>query len=317
MNTLHIVDGESTGGTLKQSGVARAKNILGWRDALYTGPVPAGLTLRQLSRLRSRFWTKGRKSDAFLKRDATLAKLEHYDEVALWFGPGCALCHLSLAQILSWLSEHRISAKRLSWVALHGGMIRPDQMPKAHESGTPITAKQMQLNKRFWRDFRRPSPVGLVQMLRTDLNEISGLRDAVGWLLQEYPSRRNGLSRLQNELLREIRRLGSAKAARAVGWVIARDWVGDSLLFDMLRSFVTAKYPLLKFAEPYAGRLESWKFNGATLALTDIGRRVLANKEDVIALNGIDRWIGGVHLLGHQVRWRWDDKARTLVRTKL
>ena len=52
MKTLHIVDGESTGGTLKVSGVARGKDILVWRDAFYTGPVPAGLTLRELSRVR-------------------------------------------------------------------------------------------------------------------------------------------------------------------------------------------------------------------------------------------------------------------------
>lgn len=316
MKTLHIVDGESTGGTLRVSGIARAKDILVWRDALYAGPVPAGLTLRQLSRLRSQFWTKGKKPGALRKRDAALTEYERYDEISLWFGPGCTLCHLSLAQILSWLSERRISAKRLSWVAVHGGMLRTDQMPTAHAARQPITARQMQLNKRFWRDFRRPSPLGLVQMLAADLREVPGLREAVAWLLREYPSRRNGLSRLEDELLREIQRLGRAKSVRAVASVVARDWVGDAFLFDVLRNLVSAKYPLLEFAEPYAGRIESWKFNGATLTLTAIGQGVLSNKQDLIALNGIDRWIGGVHLQGHNVRWRWDERARTLARKR-
>src|SRR2546422_11602165 len=39
------------------AGFRKNGEILPWRDALYTGPVPRGLTLRQLSRLRSRFWT--------------------------------------------------------------------------------------------------------------------------------------------------------------------------------------------------------------------------------------------------------------------
>jgi hypothetical protein len=44
------------------------------------------------------------------------------------------------------------------------------------------------------------------------------------------------------------------------------------------------------------------------------GTRVLAGEADQIALNGIDRWIGGVHLHGHHVAWRWDDGTRTIVR---
>ena len=27
----------------------------------------------------------------------------------------------------------------------------------------------------------------------------------------------------------------------------------------------------------------------------------------------IERWIGGVHLAGHDVRWRWDEATETLV----
>ena len=30
-------------------------------------------------------------------------------------------------------------------------------------------------------------------------------------------------------------------------------------------------------------------------------------------LNGIDRWIGGVHLRGRHLPWRWDDGTETLV----
>jgi hypothetical protein len=46
---------------------------------------------------------------------------------------------------------------------------------------------------------------------------------------------------------------------------------------------------------------------------TDTGARVLAGHADQIALNGIDRWIGGVHLHGHHVPWRWDGGTETIV----
>jgi hypothetical protein len=48
--------------------------------------------------------------------------------------------------------------------------------------------------------------------------------------------------------------------------------------------------------------------------LTGSGERVLAGEADQVALNGIDRWIGGVHLEGHHVPWRWDDGTETIIR---
>jgi hypothetical protein len=132
--TLHIVDAESTGGTLRLAGFRNNGEILGWRDALYTGPVPAGLTLRQLSRLRSRFWTKGKSQRNFDKRDAALAEHARYKDIVLWFGPDCVLCQLSLMQVLSWLGEHAVPAARLSWVAQHGGELSPGQIPDAYAS---------------------------------------------------------------------------------------------------------------------------------------------------------------------------------------
>jgi hypothetical protein len=51
----------------------------------------------------------------------------------------------------------------------------------------------------------------------------------------------------------------------------------------------------------------------ATVALTDAGRRVLDGAADHVALNGIDRWIGGVHLVGRDVAWRWDEGVEAVV----
>jgi hypothetical protein len=43
-----------------------------------------------------------------------------------------------------------------------------------------------------------------------------------------------------------------------------------------------------------------------TLELSGDGWAVLVGEADQIELNGIDRWLGGVHLTGHEVAWRWD-----------
>lgn len=53
------------------------------------------------------------------------------------------------------------------------------------------------------------------------------------------------------------------------------------------------------------------------VALTEKGREVLGNGEDRIRLNGIDRWLGGAHLVarpGGEGVWRWDGSDKELKR---
>jgi hypothetical protein len=311
MRTLHIVDGESCGGSLRLSGLARGKEILAWRDALYTGPVPPDLTLHGLSRVRSLFWTNGGNAKELDKRDAHLNRYESYANIALWFGPDCVLCQLSLMQLLSWFREQGVCPKRLSWVALHGGELRFDQMAGAYASRRPITTAQMRLAERVWRAFRQPSPKPLARLLESDLNAIPRLRQVTKRILQEYPSTRNGLSRLEGLLLREIQRRGSVRAAEAVGAI--KETVGDLLVFDMLRNYVRSSHPLVEFAKPFDGNIRSRRFDGSILKLSDMGERVLSGAADAIERNGVDRWIGGVHLQGKRVPWRWNERLQMIV----
>jgi hypothetical protein len=48
------------------------------------------------------------------------------------------------------------------------------------------------------------------------------------------------------------------------------------------------------------------------ISITESGLKVFNNKEDFIHLNGIDRWLGGVHLQGKDSRWRWDETTQEL-----
>src|SRR5439155_1597163 len=50
-----------------------------------------------------------------------------------------------------------------------------------------------------------------------------------------------------------------------------------------------------------------------TLALTPLGRDVVAGRADWLAHHPLDRWLGGVHLHSPRPSWRWDGRARRLV----
>ena len=53
---------------------------------------------------------------------------------------------------------------------------------------------------------------------------------------------------------------------------------------------------------------------GTRLRRTEAGDRVLLGLADHVALNGIDRWVGGVHLQGPEAPWRRDEGTETVTR---
>jgi hypothetical protein len=308
---LHIVDGGSTAASLRLASLRRGGKILSWRDALYEGPVPNGLSMRQLSRMRSRYWT-GKGATAFDKRDATLSRFSEYDEVVLWFG-GTSICQLSLLQVLDWFSDLRRSQVKLSLVSAYGGWLKPEPILFAFEARQPVTSAQKRLGRRAWAAFRAPSPMPLLRLLGADLRALPEIRETILELLQEYPETHSGLSRLERKLLRSLEFHGAASAGSIVGTALHSELVGDTLLLGMLRGFLNAPHPLIRFVEPIRGEVGRREFHAARIGITETGREVLAGAKDHIALNGVDRWIGGVHLEGHGVQWRWDDRAGAIV----
>ena len=142
--------------------------------------------------------------------------------------------------------------------------------------------------------------------------------------LEDFPSVRNGLSRTQNQLLAAI-----ADGAHSLGELFTvvskmegRPFWGDMGIWTIADELATAATPLLSATgpdsladialvdhpRPSQRELRRWR-----LDLTDAGRSVLAGDADAIELNGIDRWMGGVHLTGSQGEWRWDETQSQLV----
>ena len=72
--------------------------------------------------------------------------------------------------------------------------------------------------------------------------------------------------------------------------------MGDTTFFDILRArSASARVPLVTIERRPTDAATS---DLSVVAITDAGRDVLAGRSDHVALNGIDRWRGGVHLVG-------------------
>ncbi len=135
--------------------------------------------------------------------------------------------------------------------------------------------------------------------------------EAFDRLSREYPSTRDGLSLTERRVLAAVAD-GAPDAGTAfvrAGARETRPYLGDTWCFAMMDRMASAPVPLLQ-VDPAGHPVD----RGSGLRLTGTGARVLAGGVDHVTLNGIDRWIGGVHLHGRHVQWRWDDWTETIVR---
>jgi hypothetical protein len=53
--------------------------------------------------------------------------------------------------------------------------------------------------------------------------------------------------------------------------------------------------------------------HNARFEITAYGLSVLNGDADFVALNGIDSWLGGVHLTANSL-WRWDESSGSIHR---
>ncbi len=83
--------------------------------------------------------------------------------------------------------------------------------------------------------------------------------------------------------------------------------LGRAWAFAMMDRMVRAAHPLLE-AQPEDRPVD----RTTQLRVTETGARVLAGEVDHVAINGIDRYIGGVHLRGQHARWRWDEGTESI-----
>lgn len=335
---LHITNGDSAGETLGLSGVPG--EWLAWKDFLHEGPVPAGLSLSALSDVRARFIANqrwGNDYDSVLAdfrvRDTTLASYSMHDEVVLWFEHDL-YDQLQLLQLLDWFCERELGATRLSLICIGSfpgrsrflglGELTAAEMATLFPTRYQVTREELSLGRTAWSAFCASDPTTLEVVLAGDTAALPFLRPALQRHLEEFPATQNGLSRTQRELLEVIRAGHDSPRAIFGAWQAKEEapYMGDTVLWAHLKHLSEGLHPLVTLTN--GGRfsmsnvahesLNSDQFAAQHLTLTNIGQAVLASQADHLALNGIDRWLGGVWLHTGAPLWCWRSEHQRLIR---
>ncbi len=320
LDALHISNGDAT----DVPGTGLARRVVYWRDILHEGPVPA-VGPAELRRIRVSYLADDQDVESatalrqFTERDEALAAGRD-GEYVLWFEADL-YDQLQLTEILARLADLGVPAERVTLICIgeHPGIARFGglgeltagqlrELPHTNACAR-LTPAALELATRAWAAFRAPDPAGLAAIAAARLGELRFLGEAFDRLSREYPATRDGLSLTERRVLAAVAD-GAPDAGTAFVRAQTREtrpYLGDSTCFARMSRLAQGPHPLLRLDPP--GRPVQ---RTTGVQLTGTGAQILAGQADQVTRNGIDRWIGGVHLEGHQVPWRWDDGTETI-----
>lgn len=321
---LHVLNGDATLGIMERSGIPGTYTV--WADVLHDGPVPGNLDDEQLREVRLRYltamdpWVSPEDGRAMYRGwDERLASFADYDEVVLWFEHDL-FDQLILIRHLDWFARRNLGGTALSLICIGEfpgvdgfsglGQLSPDQLASLLGTRQRVTVRQTELGRAAWRAFTSNDPTSIERVLERDTSALPFLAGALVRFLEEYPAVGSGLSRTDRQIMDGLTRgmTNPADLFVATQQLEERIFMGDATFWTRLEQLARGPRPLVRLS----ARPTHPAFPNADIELTDDGRRVAAGQADWIALDGIDRWLGGVHLVGRDVVWRWDPGRRKL-----
>ena len=328
---LHLHNGDASANTARKSSLAGEH--LAWRESLITGPTPAGLSDADWRRVRAQHLSAAYGEDVqacergLLSQAEALASFSEHDEVVLWFEHDL-FCQLHLVYLLNWFSQRELGKTELSLICIGEfpgkedfrglGELNPEQLASLFPERKEVTKVQMDLAAAAWRAYCSPDATDIAKVLQTGTSPLPFLEAALQAHLERFPSTKNGLGRIENRAIELVHgglnsfielfpKFGEAEPVYGFG---------DAQFWLALQRMAAARQPLLRTtgteSEPGQQALTPDVVRNAKFELTELGESVRKGEADFVALNGIDLWLGGVHMHDRKTWWRWNEQSQAI-----
>ena len=324
---LHIHNGEAS------ANIARRSSLPGehfaFREALIEGPTPAAYKNNdgdwRLVRARHLWSAYGvdlnECAQGLLAQEQKLASFREHDETVLWFEHDL-FCQINLIYLLDWFASRELGGTKLSLICIDRfpgrtnfrglGELTAEELGSLFPERKQVTQKQLDLATAAWTAYCSDNPTDLEQLLKTDCSSLPFLSQALGIHLQRFPSTKNGLGRIENTAL-SLLNAGATSFSDLFprfAEIEALYGFGDAQLWFALRRMHHVRHPPFTIS----GNAEMEKeISAVVFEMTAAGKAVLSGENDFVVLNGIENWLGGVHLSGTKNIWRWDAESSRLV----
>tara|TARA_R110000868_G_scaffold257575_3_gene514804 strand:+ start:37058 stop:37957 length:900 start_codon:yes stop_codon:yes gene_type:complete len=200
--------------TLKLDG-----DIITWREMLCEGKTETNVGSESFWKTRFEFLNKNYKVskswfiDKTLKEYRTLCNHKKEDNIVLWFDFDL-FDQINMLAVISWLKTHRPYAE-ISLVSsneeenlenlLGLGQLADEQLRKLYTNRTLLTQDDIEYADYVWQLYCSDNPIRLENLKDFDSFQFSHLSGAIEAHLLRFPSIRNGLNEVENNILRLAR----------------------------------------------------------------------------------------------------------------
>lgn len=234
--------------------------------------------------------------------------LQSAESITLWLGP-TRESQLLLSWTVQYYRAIDVPLSRLRVVQCRHKVRKKTEMReaffldpeeiRAQRSGSMLTQEEIAELDAAWEAITASDPTALVAFLSGANACLPLLSTSLKSMILRYPDVKTGLSRIEELLLMNVRDEGPS-VGRAIGYTMGHDiddpdQVSDAYLCDRLVKLSNASlsHPFLSLAGSTPDLPMGRK---AKVKLTEAGKLALAGEANFVELNGIDEWIGGVHL---------------------
>ncbi|QLE02621.1 DUF1835 domain-containing protein [Galbibacter sp. BG1] len=213
--TLHITNGDSFTSVLKKLNIGG--DIVTWREMLCEGKTINDVGSESFWKQRYDYLHKAYKitKDTFinktLKEYRNLCNQKSQEEIVLWFEYDL-FCQVNMIAVLSWLKKHRPQA------AIHlvcsgdedssNKLYALTELSEAklldlYNNKLPLNKDDIEYADFIWQLYCENNPIRLQNAIQQNKSQLNYLSAAMESHLHRFPSLKNGLNELENQMLQK------------------------------------------------------------------------------------------------------------------
>ncbi len=211
---LHITNGDSLTDRLKS--LELKGDIITWREMLCEGKTLTNVGSESFWKTRFEFLNKNYKVtkswfvEKTLKEYRSLCNHKQQDQIVLWFEYDL-FCQINMLAVISWLKTHRKYA-HISLVCsgdeddtdkMYGlGEVSDEKLLELYENRTELSMNDIEYADYVWQLYCSDNPIRLENLTDFKNYQFDYLSDAIKAHLKRFPTIKNGLNDVENQVLR-------------------------------------------------------------------------------------------------------------------
>lgn len=211
---LHITNGDSFTNRLQT--LPLKGDIITWREMLCEGKTLSNVGSESFWKTRFEFLNKNYRIskswfvEKTLKEYRSLCNHKQQDQIVLWFEYDL-FCQINMLAVLSWLKTYRrhaeislvCSGKEDDSEKLYGlNELTDEQLLVLYENRTVLTQDDIEYADYVWQLYCSDNPMRLENLMDYDSFQFAYLSDAIQAHLRRFPSIKNGLNAVENNILK-------------------------------------------------------------------------------------------------------------------